>query len=159
MFRLIYRQRRRIPFCSLFLSMALMVAAANMSGFFAVAAELPLWITVLSFAAVGLIVFACAAQVIAVSILFLPRWRNAWEMIAIAVFLMLVLDAAIPGLSDIAWLSAGMPLVVIVLTVSVLDGPLLDRFRLWVDRTGTRGFQAIRLKRFWAALIPDAQNL
>lgn len=158
MFKLIYRQRRRIIFSSVFMTTGLMALAIGMlgPGFYAEETQFLVLATVLMAA----FVFICTISSVCAFVVLLPRWRSICEQVGILVVAMAAIYAAFPGLHDIQHVSWIMPFFLIIGIGSLLYGPALDRFRLWVDHKETRRFRSEKTaKELWAQLLPDTSNI
>lgn len=160
MFRLIYRQRRRILFSAGFITLALAMMAVRDIGphrdeIFAGAD----WIVAASIATAMLLVALGTALVVTAFVVLLHRFRFIAEQVALMLFLNAALHYAIPWAYDDPILGALIPVALILLIVSVMAGPVLDRFRIWVDHNECRSFTAPEPpEALWPRLIPDAEH-
>ncbi len=160
MFRLIYRQRRRILFSGILIATGMMSMAIGMSEASILWQEFETWIVVTALGLTSLVVLLLTLLTIAALIVLLPRWRLIWEQVGLLLVLHAGLLAAFPWLGDLGVLSAFLPFFIIVAVGSVLYGPALDRFRLWVDHCERRSFRSARTpEELWDNLIPNGDRI
>ncbi len=160
MFHLIYRQRRRILFSGILIATGMMSMAIGMSEASILWQEFETWIVVTALGLTSLVVLLLTLLAIAAMIVLLPRWRLIWEQVGLLLVLHAGLLAAFPWLGDLGVLSAFLPFFIIVAVGSVLYGPALDRFRLWVDHCERRSFRSVRTpEELWDNLIPNGDRI
>ncbi|MEW9918639.1 hypothetical protein AB2B41_03420 [Marimonas sp. MJW-29] len=154
MFRLIYRQRRRLLFGTFFVTMALILMALDFGGA-EIIGPYPTWIML---TAVGLTSLLVALGVLLTGILIIllmPNWRSMIELFALIFFVNAVLGILAPSVYDIPYFGGFMPLFLTIAIFSLVYGEALDRFRLWVDYDATRSFVSPKApEELWAELVP-----
>ena len=159
MFRLIYRQRRRLLFGGFFGTLGMMMMAVHLNGGMA-SYPFEEWIFVAAFIVVSLIVALVIMCTAALLILVLPNWRLLIELFTINIFAYATIRIAVPGVFDIPYLGAILPFALYMMLFSLIYGEFSDRFRLFVDHREVRRFKSPRTaEALWAELVPDAGSL
>ena len=154
MFRLIYRQRRRLLFGSFFGTLALMLMFLDMGGH-AILAVYPTWITVTSMVLTASIVAIGIFLAGAAIVLLLPNWRMMIELMSLVLFLNATTTILFPAIYDIPLIGMFWPFILTVSIFSVMYGEVLDGLRPWVDYRSTRSFLSPKsADELWAELVP-----
>lgn len=154
MFRLIYRQRRRLLFGRLFATLALMLMALDMGGA-EIIAGFPAWIALTALTLTTLKVALCVLAIATLVILLMPNWRIIVELFAIVSFLNAVLGILFPAVYAIPYIGAFTPVFLTIATFSIIYGETLDRWRLWIDYDAQRSFVSPKTPdALWAELVP-----
>lgn len=157
MLKFIYRQRRRLLFGGLFATLSVIVfLSANLMYFdtgvpwFSIAA---LWITAL---VCGLIYMAVGA----IYITLFRRWRQLVEMVPLILFINSLLGQILQswfGVDTTGTLSSVGYFAICMLLYSLIYGPLLDRFPLFLSWEARSSFTSPRTAdQLWSELVPGA---
>ncbi|MEM7521629.1 MAG: hypothetical protein AAF307_11390 [Pseudomonadota bacterium] len=159
MFRLLYRQRRRILFTAFFTTMALMLFVVQ-TYWAAAVGDFPAWISYTSLALTSLIVAICVGLLTALLILVFPNWRMIAELFALTLFVNVTLDMLFPSLFETTYIGGFLQLAVYFALFALMYGEVMDRFRIWVDHHSTRSFNSPKpADELWAELVPGEAAL
>jgi len=159
MFKFIYRQRRRLLFCTFFGTLGLMLMVLDYGLGSVYFNEMP-WIVVLTLAITASIVALLITVVGALFILLLPNWRLVLELLSFNAFVCAIGAILVPWIFDLSYIGGVMPFIVYLVIFSLVYGEFSDRFRLFVDHREVRRFKSPKSAEFlWAELVPDAKNL
>lgn len=159
MFRLIYRQRRRLLLGSFFGTLGIMMTVFhrfNMDSLNEV--SLPLALSALLL--LGLLLGSAIIAVSVIWVVLLPNARTMVELVGIAAFVNAVIAITLPQVLMIPYVSALAPLLLGGMIYAFVYGGLLDRFRLWVDYKTTRSFVSPKsVEELWEELVPGEAPL
>jgi hypothetical protein len=154
MFRLIYRQRRRLILGAFFATLGLMMMALD-KGALDLITDHPAWIAPVTIVLTALIVMACTVAVGAMVILLLPNWRYLLEMMGITIFVNAAFNTFLPSVFDIPVIGGFVPFILAMFVFALMYGEMLDRFRLWLDYRSVRSFVSPKsADALWAELVP-----
>ncbi|MFC6584350.1 hypothetical protein [Sulfitobacter aestuariivivens] len=155
MFRLIFRQRRRLLFTSLTAALSLLLLVwtthpLEMASFFTVP-----WIGIATFSIVFFVLVLSAMAIGVLVLLVLPTWRQLLEVLAIFLFVIAVTKSLIPQMYDIAYVGGVLPFFLYIGIFSLMYGTTLDRFPIWLDHHQRRHFVSpLWAQALWDRLVP-----
>lgn len=148
MFRLIFRQRRRILFGAFMFALAIVL---YLPGLFSAGAWLFGGLTVMI---VALLYCLCAI----LWILLFPDWRTLVEQLAVFVFVYAVFEAIWPEYYFVPVIGSFIPIAVNFALLMVIYGTTLDRFPLRLGIHQTRHFMSSKSPEIlWEDLVPHPE--
>ena len=155
MFRIIYRQRRRILLTASLCTMAILVGLTTLNP---LSSATPAHELVLTFG----IFFCVIAVAVSIFVLILPQIRNVWEMLAAYTFFETSFIAAAPELNAFLAETGFRSLVSLLawgLLYMTFYGPLLDRLPSWFSLWSRQRITVNATPQaVWNALIPRAAD-
>ena len=161
MFRLIYRQRRRLAFGTFLITLALfmfLMDALNIGELYFTEND-PTWLLV---ATLSITLFVCglvALVVFCAWLVIFPNWRFMIEQFSLVLFIFQAFDALWPAHSYVPYIGDFIPIIAFFVIFMNAYGTALDRFPIALGMTTTRKYKSSKsAETLWGELVPLPDN-